>query len=466
MERAVVDIAPTHPGILRIYTCGPTVYRDAHVGNLRTFLLPDLIRRVAEVGGLRTLRVQNITDVGHMADDTGLGGVDEGQGGEEDRLLKEAERTDSPALALARRYEESYLRDLAALNIHPADHLPRASETIPQMLEVISALMESGHAYVGTDGNVYFDASSMADYGKLSGNRLDSLRAGHRFTDTGDSGKRFHADWALWKLATPTRTQLIWDSPWGRGFPGWHVECTAMSLGLLGNSIDIHTGGIDLRFPHHEDERAQSNMMAGCEVVRHWVHAEHLLFAGRKMSKSAGNVVLVSDIAERNIDPLALRLIFLQHHYRQQMNLTWGGINGAQTTLLRWRAKVAEWARSPSAAMPEEIVTLFLERMNDDLDTPSAMNVLFAAERDESISSGAKFELFSYADRVLGLDLARDVGRQTEIPAEVTDLAEQRAAARSSRDWALADELRDALTGLGYAVVDEPDGYRITPLNG
>lgn len=466
MERAVVDIVPAHAGILRIYSCGPTVYRDAHVGNLRTFLLPDLIRRVAEVGGLRTLRVQNITDVGHMADDTGLGGVDEGQGGDEDRLLKESQLTDSPARALARTFEASYLRDLAALNIHQADHLPRASETIPQMLEVISTLVESGHAYVGTDGNVYFDARSMPDYGRLSGNRLDSLRAGHRFTDTDKSGKRFHADWALWKLAPTTRTQLIWDSPWGRGFPGWHVECTAMSLGLLGNTIDIHTGGIDLRFPHHEDERAQSNMVANCEVVRHWVHAEHLLFAGRKMSKSAGNVVLVSDITERNIDPLALRLIFLQHHYRQQMNLTWEGITGAHTTLLRWRAKVAEWALSPSAALPDHVVTTFMERVNDDLDIPSAINALFAAERDESISPGAKFELFCYADRILGLDLVRDVGRQASIPAEVITLAEQRAVARSSRDWAQADELRDALTALGFAIVDEADGYRITPLNG
>jgi cysteinyl-tRNA synthetase len=239
-----------------------------------------------------------------------------------------------------------------------------------------------------------------------------------------------------------------------------------MSLGLLGNVIDIHTGGIDLRFPHHEDERAQSNTVAGGEVVRQWVHAEHLLFAGRKMSKSAGNVVLVSDIAARNLDPLALRLIFLQHHYRQQMNLTWEGIAGAHTTLLRWRSKVADWSRSPSEAMPEDIVSSFLALVNEDLDTPSAMNVLFAAERDESIRAGAKFELFCYVDRVLGLDLARDVGRQNSIPAEVADLAEQRAEARSSRDWARADELREALTELGYAIVDESDGYRITPVNG
>lgn len=466
MERTVVDIVPAHPGILRIYSCGPTVYRDAHVGNLRTFLLPDLIRRVAEVGGLRTLRVQNITDVGHMADDTGLGGVDEGQGGDVDRLLKEAQLTGSPALALARTFETSYLRDLAALNIHRADHLPRASESIPEMLEVIRTLIETGHAYVGSDGNVYFSAASLVDYGRLSGNRLEALRAGLRSTGEVGTGKRFHADWALWKLATPTRTQLIWDSPWGPGFPGWHVECTAMSLGLLGNAIDIHTGGIDLRFPHHEDERAQSNTVARCEVVRHWVHAEHLLFAGRKMSKSAGNVVLVSDISARDLDPLALRLIFLQHHFRQQMNLTWEGISGAHTTLMRWRTKVAEWANSPSAAMPEHIVTSFLALVNDDLDTPSAMKVLFSAERDDSLSPGAKFELFSYADRVLGLDLARDVGRRQAIPAEVTELAEQRAHARSSREWSRADDLRDALAALGYAIVDESEGYRITPLNG
>ncbi|MSX13624.1 MAG: cysteine--tRNA ligase, partial [Actinobacteria bacterium] len=276
MQRAVVPIVSASPGLLRIYACGPTVYRDAHVGNMRTFLLTDLIRRTAEFSKVQVRLVQNITDVGHMADDTGLGGVDEGQADTEDRVLQQAAIEGRGALDVARQYEARFHQDLAALNIYPADAYPRASESIELMIELISKLLESNNAYIGTDGSVFFDARSFSTYGELSGNKLDQLRPGHRFTSEVDTAKRFHADWALWKKSGPTRTQLVWQTPWGVGFPGWHTECSAMSLDILGTEIDIHTGGIDLRFPHHEDERAQSNSIAGHEVVRNWVHAEHL----------------------------------------------------------------------------------------------------------------------------------------------------------------------------------------------
>lgn len=460
VARAAVTIEPITPGVLRIYACGPTVYRDAHVGNMRTFLVTDLITRVARDEGLRTRVVQNITDVGHMADDTGLGGVDEGQGGAEDRVVREAETTGSSAYDVARRYEAAFHRDLSALNIHPADEYPRASDWIDAMIELIGQSIATGHAYVGDDQSVYFDVRSVPDYGRISGNRIEDLRAGHKFDAEALTAKRFHADWALWKRAGDTRTQMVWDTPWGQGFPGWHIECSAMSVRLLGPRIDIHTGGIDLRFPHHEDERAQSNASVGHEVVNTWVHAEHLLFDGRKMSKSAGNVVLVDDVINRGIDPLALRLAFLQHRYRQQMNLTWSVIEGAATTLARWRFRVAEWATSPSRPIPDARRNEFRAAVADDLDTPRALQVLHQVERDPD-DDGAKFEFFAWADRILGLDLARDVGRTREVPAEVRALLDDRAHARVAKNWTESDALRTRIQEMGFQVIDGPDSQSL-----
>ena len=459
--RRVETIVPSTPGLLTVYACGPTVYRYAHVGNLRTFLLSDLLRRTAEQHGLRVRLVQNITDVGHMQDDTGI------DDGGEDKLLAQAKLEDRSPFAVARFYEEAFHRDQAALNVRPADAYPRASECIDLMLDLIARLERQGHAYVGTDGTVYFDARSYPSYGALSGNRLEDLRAGHRAEATEiTAGKRFHADWALWKRAGENR-EMTWPSPWGHGFPGWHIECSAMSLDLLGDVIDVHTGGIDLRFPHHEDERAQSNCAlpadrpVGQEVVRHWVHGEHLLFEGRKMAKSTGNVVLVQDVVDRGLDPLALRLAFLSSRYRQQANLSWDGLTAADATLSRWRTRVAAWAEQPSQAMDATAHDQVLAAFDDDLDTPQALQVLRRLEKATDVADGAKFETFAWADRLLGLDLARDVGRTPQaavLPAGAQSLLDQRATARAAKDFAASDRLRDELAALGVRVKDTPGG--------
>jgi cysteinyl-tRNA synthetase len=454
--RAVEEIVPVTPGLLRVYACGPTVYRYAHVGNLRTFLLTDLLRRTCEVQGVRVHVVQNITDVGHLQDDTNL----DADG--EDKLLAQARAEDKDPFAVARFYEDAFHRDLALLNMHPAEAYPRASDCIDLMLRVIEDLVAKGHAYVGGDGTVYFSAESFPSYGAISGNRLQDLRAGHR-ADAAElaKGKRFHADWALWKRAGANRA-MTWDSPWGPGFPGWHIECSAMSLELLGDVIDVHTGGIDLRFPHHEDERAQSDCFAGREVVRHWVHAEHLLFEGRKMAKSTGNVVLVSDVVAQGYDPLALRLAFLGTRYRQQANLSWDAIAGAARTLARWRAAVAAWAESPSKPMCAEVQQGVLDAFSDDLDTPRALQVLRTFEKSD-LPDGCKFETFAWADRLLGLDLARDVGKAPDaLPTGAAELLLERAAARTARDFAASDRLRDELAALGVAVQDTPGGQEWT----
>ncbi len=456
--RKVEAIVPARPGELRMYTCGPTVYRFAHVGNLRAYLLSDLIRRVAELHHLRVTVAQNITDVGHLADDAEI------DPSGEDKVLAQARAEGRSAFDIARFYEAAFHADCSALNIRPADHNPRASECIPAMIELIGQLIESGNAYAATDGSVFFDARSFPSYGEISGNRLDDLRPGHRVDPETGGAKRFHADWALWKSAGANR-EMVWDSPWGHGFPGWHIECSVMSLEHLGDVIDIHTGGIDLRFPHHEDERAQSNTAAGKDVVRHWVHAEHLLADGRKMSKSTGNVIRLEDVAARGLDPLAVRLFFLTGRYRQQMNLTWDALSAADRRLSRWRARVAEWAESPSVALPRDAVDAVVAAFDDDLDTPTALVLLDRLARDESLPPGAKFEAFAYLDRLLGLDLAREVGRApvvTPLPPGAQELLDRRAQARTAKDFAASDRLRDELAGLGVVVADTATGQTWT----
>ncbi|MGW0588030.1 cysteine--tRNA ligase [Streptosporangium sp. NPDC002607] len=447
-NRQVERIVPEGSRSLRMYTCGPTVYRSAHVGNLRSYLLSDLIRRVSERQRVRVVVCRNITDVGHLVDDAEI------DPSGEDKVLAQARAEGRSALEISRFYENAFLADTAALNIRPPEHSPRASETIDLMIEMIAKLIEKGHAYAVPDGSVFFDAASFPTYGELSGNRLDRLRPGHRVEGV-DPRKRFHADWALWK---PSDRELTWETPWGRGFPGWHIECSAMSLHLLGERIDVHTGGIDLRFPHHEDERAQSDATAGHEVVRHWVHGEHLLFDGRKMSKSTGNVVLLKDVADAGLDPLAVRLALLEHRHRQQMNLTWDTLRAADRTLRRWRSQVAEWSESPSGPMPADRVSRIEAAFDDDLDTPLALRLLRELERDGSVAPGSRFEAFLHLDQILALDLSLDIGRSRSLPGGAAELVEQRARARDAQDWATSDRLRDELAALGVKVVDTPEG--------
>ena len=444
------EVSAISNGTIDIYCCGPTVYRFAHVGNMRTFLLGDLVRRTLRAEGKPYRYIQNITDVGHLNDDVNIVN-DDG-----DKILAQAKLEQKDPFEIARFYEEAFHKDLSALNILPADAYPKASESIPLITDLIAQLIYIGAAYQGADGSLYFAARSFKDYGAISHNTLDQLRAGHRFDiDEGETGKRFHADWALWKAASANR-EMTWPTPWGVGFPGWHIECSAMSLHYFPKGVSLHLGGIDLRFPHHENERAQSNVATNSEFVTQWVHGEHLLFNGRKMAKSAGNVLHVADLIERKIDPLALRLLFLENHYRTQMNLTWESIEAADTTLKRWRKKISSWP-TEGAAHTESLVQI-RQFFADDLDTSSAMLLLRKIERDERVSDGDKRATFLEADELLGLDLDR-VG-QVEISQEIQDLLAERAKARSAKNWSRSDELRDVLASRGIQVADGPDGQR------
>jgi cysteinyl-tRNA synthetase len=437
-SRALKEIDVTQEQI-RMYCCGPTVYRDAHVGNLRTFLLSDLIARVIRLNGSKPHLIQNITDVGHMSEDFV----------NDDKMLSQAKLEKIDPFEVARKYEAGFHRDLAALNIQPAAAYPRASESIEMMLDLIKRLIDADFAYIGSDSSVYFSAQKFASYGAISGNKLDSLKPGHRYEYTEDGAKRFHADWALWKAAGD-RTEMVWDSPWGKGFPGWHIECSAMSLKLLDGHVDIHIGGIDLRFPHHENERAQSNALINKEAVDLWVHGEHLLFEGKKMSKSSGNVVLLSDVIERGIDPLAIRLCFLENKYRSQMDLTWKSIEAADETLKRWRMKMVQWGSDDSITLDSEIELAF----NTDLDTSRAIMRLREVEKAESENRAS---IFRYADQVLGLDLDRPIEKRV-LTSQMQELLQKRSTARSQKRWSDSDQLRVELEKLGLEIKDTPDG--------
>ncbi len=427
-------------GALKVYCCGPTVYRDAHVGNLRTFLLSDLISRAATLSGLKVTLIQNITDVGHMANDL------------EDKILAQSKSEALDPFTIARKYEEHFHLDLQRLNIEPASAYPRASENIVLMVSAIEKLIADGFAYVATDGNVYFDAQSFPSYGAISGNRLDSLKPGHRYEYSEDGAKRFHADWALWKLARD-RTEMIWPTPWGDGYPGWHIECSAMSLEFLGQTIDLHVGGIDLRFPHHENERAQSNALTGSEAVTHWIHGEHLLFEGRKMSKSAGNVLLLQDIIDRGLDPLAARLAFLENRYRSQMDLTWASLDAAHVTLRRWRILVQS-GQPHTELIPDED---FLAAIYTDLDTPRALQRLRTVEKNTTLTPIKKAGIFRFADQILGLDLLR-IPEKRELTGSQSQLLRQREIARADKDFTESDRLRTLLEESGLEIQDGPQG--------
>jgi cysteinyl-tRNA synthetase len=452
LTRELREIVASDGKEVRIYCCGPTVYRDAHLGNLRTFLLSDIVRRTLEFKGHRVQLVQNITDVGHMSEDF-----------DEDKLLAESKTTKRDPFEIAREFEAKFHKDLALLGIIPADHYPRASECIEMMHRHIEALMERGLAYLGEDKTVYFASEKFPSYGAISGNRLTDLKPGHRYEFTESGAKRFHADWALWKAAG-ARREMIWDSPWGPGFPGWHIECSAMSLTFLHGHVDLHIGGIDLRFPHHENERAQSNPLieqgSNQEAVDLWLHGEHLLFEGRKMSKSAGNVVLLSDVVERGFDPLSVRFCLMENRYRSQMDLSWDSIAAADKVLDRWRSITAqaEGAKDLTPAMTsirDEIVGYLAA----DLDSPRALQRLRSLEKESAIPLAEKAQLFASIDPLLGLDLtATPKSKEKKLSEEDAALLESRSKARDDRDFAESDRIRELLASRGIEVRDLPTG--------
>ncbi len=451
LTRQKEPLIPLEQGVVRIYSCGPTVYRYVHIGNLRTFMLPDLLRRTLGYLGYRTEQVMNITDVGHLTDDS----FDRG----EDKMLVSARLESKSPEEIAAYYTKAFMEDAALVNIRPADHNPRATDYIPRMLELIATLIAKGHAYeVG--GTVYYDIASFAAYGRLSRNSTDKLLVGSR--GEVDPRKRHPGDFTLWKAAGEHRLQ-VWPSPWGPGFPGWHIECSAMSMSILGERFDIHTGGADNVFPHHEAELAQSEGVAGHRVVGLWMHGGLLLLGGSRMAKSAGNFFRITELADQGFDPLAFRYLALQAKYRTKLNFSTEGLAGADRALAHLRERVAEWALGGAdarAADPEadELEARFRAAIADDLDLPAAMALVAEVVRSRR-AGGDKARLLLRWDQVLGLDLDR-TAPQPDLPPGAQTLLEKRERARAARDFQTADGLRDELGAKGVMVTDTAEGQR------
>jgi cysteinyl-tRNA synthetase len=445
--RSKQELKPLREGIVRVYSCGPTVYRYVHVGNLRTFMLPDLLRRSLEYLGYRTEQVMNITDVGHLTDDT----FDRG----EDKMLVSARLEKKSTEEIAAYYTAAFMDDARKLNLLPADAYPHATEFISQMLDLIQKLMAKGQAYE-IDGNVYFDIATFPAYGKLSRNTTDKLLTGVRGEP--DPRKRHPGDFTLWKAAGEHRLQ-VWPSPWGEGFPGWHIECSAMSLSLLGDRFDIHTGGADNVFPHHEAEIAQSEAVTGHRVVSLWMHGGLLMLSGSRMAKSAGNFFRITELEEEGFDPLAFRYLALQAKYRAPLNFSTEGLAGADRALRQLRERVAEWSDGDGAAVDEEWEARFRAVIADDLDLPAAMALVAELTRS-ALPARTRAELLKRWDQVLGLDLDR-TAPEAPLPKGAGELLEQRARARQDKDFARSDQLRIDLAALGVEVIDTPDGQRI-----
>ncbi len=452
LARARQELRPLAGPEVRIYSCGPTVYRYAHVGNLRTFMLPDLLTRTLDYLGYRARQVMNITDVGHLADDS----FDRG----EDKMLVAARLERKSPAEIAAYYTDAFLRDAAMLNLRRASEYPRASDYVPRMVELIERLIEQGHAYA-IEGNVYYDIASFPRYGRLSRNSTDKLLAGARGEP--DPRKRNPGDFSLWKAAGRHRLQ-VWPSPWGDGFPGWHIECSAMSMALLGERFDLHTGGADNVFPHHEAEIAQSEGVTGHRVVSLWLHGGLLLLSGTRMAKSAGNFFRITELAEQGFDPLAFRYLALQAKYRAPLNFSTEGLAGADRALRQLRERVADWsAAGGDSGDVDAWESRFRAAIAEDLDLPAAMALLSELVRSPEVAPGAKARLLASWDRVLGLDLDRGAPPDRPLPAGAGELLARREKARAAKDFRRSDELRDELAALGVTVIDTPEGQKVKP---
>jgi len=452
MTRHKDEFHPLHEGLVTLYSCGPTVYDFPHIGNLRTFLWADLLARVLRRRGFEVHNVMNVTDV----DDKTIGG---------------AESAGVSLGEYTKTYADYFFEDLDTLRIEPAWKYPRATEHIPQMLDVVQTLVDKGHAYE-QDGSVYFDISSYPRYGRLSG-VVPEEQASREFgrLDSDEYAREDVRDFVLWKAAKPGEPS--WDSPWGPGRPGWHIECTAMSIEYLGQTIDMHLGGVDLVFPHHENEVAQSEAATGQEFVRYWIHPEHLIVEGEKMSKSKGNFYTLRDLLERGYDPVAVRHLLMTAHYRKQLNFTLEGLEQSQQALTRlwdFADRVAEVPADAEGADLSAQVTAarakFDAELDDDLNVPGAMAAVFELVRDVNPllaqaqvgAEGAEqvLDLLADADTVLGI-IEHEKG---SVDAEVDALMAEREQARADRDWARADEIRDQLLAQGIVIEDTPTGPR------
>ncbi len=447
LSREVRELTPSHAdGVFRFYNCGPTVYAPAHIGNFRTFVVNDVLRRLLELefGPDKVKHVRNVTDV-------------------DDKTIKRARDENRSLAAVTQQWTDKFHADCAALNCLPPHVEPTATGHIREQVDMIDCLMRHGNAYRAADGSVYFKVSSFSNYGRLSRVKERELQPGSALAGKSQAvdadEKEDGSDFALWKAHKPDDGENRWESPWGPGRPGWHIECSAMSKKHLGDTIDLHTGGVDLLFPHHENEIAQSECCNGVQFSRQWYHSEHLLVDGKKMSKSLGNLYTLDDLVAKGFSPMAIRYALLAGHPRKQLNFTLDSLHAAEKALATLRAHRA--ALAPAAAAHDAFAPV-IAALQDDLNTPAALGALFTIlNRKEGQPDLASFDRAMFA---LGFDLsAKTAAPKADAPPEIAALAEKRWAAKQAKDFATADALRKELAAAGWTMLDRKDGYSLEP---
>lgn len=446
LTRQIEEFKPLNARRVGLYTCGPTVYNFAHLGNLRTYIFEDILKRVLLYQGLKVKQVMNLTDV-------------------DDKTIKASREAKQSLKSLTDKFTKLFKQDIKELNILSPTLYAPTTHYILEMVQVVEKLLKKGVAYQ-KEGSIYFSINKFKDYGRLSQLDKRELKVGAR-VDADEYEKENPADFVLWKAWTAKDGRVFWRTKLGQGRPGWHLECSAISITELGQPFDIHAGAVDLIFPHHENEIAQSEAAAGRKFVNYWLHGEHLLVEGQKMAKSFHNFYTLRDLEERGFHPLAYRYLVLTAHYRSQLNFTWESLAAAQSALNKLYAAVRDWKRESRITIRQltdelrtEFEKKFIEAVNDDLDMPRALSVLWEMI-DSSLPASVKAELILDFDRVLGLDIKKYLGKKIKIPQTVRKLAAEREKARQAKDWVKADEIRRRIEAKGFMVEDTADGPRL-----
>lgn len=447
LSRKVEEFKPINPPNVGMYACGPTVYDFQHIGHMRRYVGDDILVRTLKYNGFDVKHVMNITDVGHLTSDADTG---------EDKMEKGALEQKLSVWDLAKKFEKQFFQSMDALNIVRPKVVVHATDAIEDQIELVKILEEKGFTYKTPDG-IYFDSSKFKKYGELTGQSSKDLKAGVRV----DMGEKKHpTDFALWKFSGEAKRQMEWNSPWGKGFPGWHIECSAMSMKALGPTFDIHTGGIDHIPVHHTNEIAQSEAASGKKFVNYWIHHAFLLVEGQKMSKSLGNYITVQDIEKKGFDPLVLRYLYLQTHYKQEMNFTWDALEGAKKGLDRLRLVISEYEQPKIGCA--EFEERFEAAINNDLNMPEALAIVWELVHSD-YPGHAKAESLLKFDKVLGFNLAQIKRSALKvhnegIPGDIQELVEEREKLRKEKRFHLADQMRNKIKKLGYEVHDIEDG--------
>ncbi len=458
LTRSVDEFVPIEPGKVRMYSCGPTVYNYQHIGNFRTFFFEDILLRVLRYNGFEVKYVMNITDVGHLTSDH-----DEG----EDKMEKSAREKGTSVWEISSYYTDVFLNDVKLLNIEKPDIYTKATDFIKEQIDMVRCLEEKGFTYITSDG-VYYDTSKFPDYTKLARLDVEGMKEGARIEYSEE--KKNITDFALWKFSPKDeKRQMEWDSPWGKGFPGWHIECSAMSTAILGNHFDIHCGGIDHLPVHHTNEIAQSQACTGEKYVNYWLHGEFLNMGDEKMSKSTGKFIRLQSLIDEGFSPLDYRYFLLMAHYRKKLKFTMEALNSAKSGYRNLLSKIAALRNSEDGVETDKEVydrfkSDFKNAINEDLNMPVAMSVLWDMLKSNSLSSSDKFELATDFDRIFGLNLGQATEKpieQIEVPEEITALAAQRLEAKNAKNFSKADQLREKIKSLGYEIIDTKEGVTI-----